>query len=325
MTSIRVLAVAAVLALLGLSVLADVPDGIGAASYARQPLTARPAAMGGAFVSIAEGIPAAYYNPAGLGRHTPFEAGAMYSLPYGEAFDTSLQFLGINGNLGELQTDSQMLSKLGWSVGWLGLSIRDIWLWDDDGAPTIASANSSLYTASAGIPIPAIEGLYGGASIKVYRDTLLDGRSFGIGLDLGTLLDFVVADIPVSIGVNAKDIGSTRVKWYGTAGEPDNFVHWVNKFGASARFLSGIVLATADFEWAVGRPSEEQRALVGLEVTPVPQLAVRGGWRGSLDGSGGAFTAGVGIYLGETFRLDYAYRTRRILGAGHTLSVSLVF
>jgi len=310
--------------LTSLSVLADVPDGVGAASYARQPLTARPSAMGGAFVSIAEGLAAAYYNPAGLGRDTPYELGGMYSLPYGEAFDTSLQFIGINGNL-NLQTSSANLSGMGWNVGWLGLSIRNIWLWDDEGEPTIGSSTSSLYTASVGMAIPGVDGLSAGGSIKIYRDSLLEGRSFGIGADLAVLLDFAIGDVPISVGFNAKDIGETRVHWYGTAGEPDNFVPWVNKMGLSTRLFEDYLLVAAELDWAVGRPAEEQRAGIGFEVTPVPQLAIRGGWLGGLDGSGGAYTAGVGIYLAETFRLDYAYRTRRILGAGHMLSVSYTF
>ena len=324
MTIIRVFMIVSVMLLVGSSVLAETPDGIGAAAYARLPLTARPAAMGGAFVSIAAGMPAAYYNPAGLGKRVPYEVGGMYSLPYGEAFDTSLQFIGVNGNLGT-QTDSAILANMSWSISWLGLSISNIWFWDDEGTPTIGSATSSLYAASIGMAIPGTDWLCAGASLKIYRDRLLEGRSLGIGADVGLLLDTFLGDVPISVGINAKDIGETRISWHGTEGEPDNFVHWVNKIGASAQLFSGLLLVTADVDWAVGRPIEEQRGLIGLEVTPVPQLAIRGGWMGDLDGSSGSFTAGVGIYLAETFRLDYAYRTRRVFGAGHMLSVSYLF
>lgn len=301
-----------------------VPIGVGASSYARQALNARPAAMGGAFVAVAEGLATAHYNPAGLGREARYEAGGMYSLPYGEEFDTTLQHINLSGTL-QLQSDSSVLSAIGWNIGWVGLSIGDIWLWDEEGEPRVVSASSSLYTASVGICLPSVDGLRVGASIKLYRDAILEGRSVGIGGDVGLLWDLWINETPLSIGINAMDIGETRVKWYGTEGDPDNYVYWVNKFGVSTQLLSGMLLLAADFDWTVGRPKNEQMIYAGIEIVPVSQLAIRGGCQGDLAGDSSSYTAGIGIYLAECFHLDYAYTTGRVFGEGHMISISYLF
>lgn len=303
---------------------AEVPPGVGAASFARWGIDARPSAMGGAFVAVAEGSPAAYYNPAGLGRRPTLAAGGMYTTPYGFDFGVSLQYANLTGTFG-IQTGSELPESPGWAITWVGLAIEDITLYDDDGIPSVVNAYSSLFLGSAGVALPGAAGVWVGASAKVYTDSLLEGRSFGMGVDLATLAQFPLGDVDVSVALCSRDVGRTKVRWSGTAGEPDNFVPWVNKFGLAAELDGGFLLVAGDFDWAVDRGAEEQVVHVGVEVRPVEWIALRGGWRGDLDGAKSSFSAGVGLTVLGGLLLDYAYVPGSVFGAGHVLSINYEF
>lgn len=313
----------AVLVMGGLVCAGQVPPGVGAAAFARWGIDARPVGMGGAFVAVAEGSPTTYYNPAGLGRQTSLEVGAMYTAPYGIDFGVSLQYVNVIGSFA-VQTASR-IAPPGWGATWVGLTIDDITLYDDEGLPTVVSSYSSLFLGSAGIALPGADRVWVGVSLKAYTDSLLEGRSLGIGADLAVLAEFVVGGGVVRIGANAMDVGRTRVHWSGTTGEPDNYVPWVNKMGFAVELNHGAVLVAGDFDWAMSRGLEEQILHVGAEVRPVEWLALRGGWHGDLAGAKSIFSAGIGFDLLDGLAIDYAFVPGSIFGSGHVLSLSYRF
>jgi len=297
----------------------DVPAGFGAASYARIGIDARPLAMGGTGVAIRTGSPIPYYNPARLVVAESVDVGGMYSEPYGSDLGVSFQSLGILGRF-ELQTESPTVLGLG--LTWIQMKVDDIPVWDEEipGEVSFFSATSSLYLVSAAMDV--YSGVALGATVKVYRERILEGRGRGTGVDVGVLASVTIEEVPVTLGMNLMDLGGTNVRWTGTAGEPDNFVPWVNKIGASASWLDGLALTAVDFDWAVGRPAREQKLHVGVEVRPVGPLFLRAGWSGDLEGSDSKFSAGLGIELLDWFRLDYAYvPARNLFGTGHFLSL----
>jgi len=308
---------------LSVSVIAATPPGMGAASFARRGMDARPIAMGGAFVAVAEGGSACYYNPAGLGQETRISVGGMYTEPFGEGFGTTFQYLNAVGSF-NLQTSSAV-ARVGLGVTWLGLTISDIPTWEEGGPGEMFTATSSVYLLSAGIPFPDTNDWSVGASVKVYRDKILEGHSLGVGFDLGVLGSFSVGEIPFQIGLNSMDVGRTKVYWHGTSGEPVNYVPWINKVGLSLGLLDNVVLITSDLDWAVGRPMREQILHVGLELRPLNAISVRAGWNGDLERTGSSITAGVGIYLFDSLSIDYAYVTAKVFGASHLVSVHFAF
>jgi hypothetical protein len=161
-----------------------------------------------------------------------------------------------------------------------------------------------------------------GLTAKIYSERILEGHGAGIGFDAGVLAALDVDGIPVTVGMNAMDVGRTNVRWYGTTGEPDNYVPWVNKLGVSAELLDGLALVAADFDWAVGRPAREQKIHLGAEVNPVGPFFVRAGWSGDLEASDSKVSAGLGVEFFDSFRLDYAYvPPRTVFGTGHFLSL----
>ncbi|MDD5264750.1 MAG: hypothetical protein PHU43_07915, partial [Candidatus Bipolaricaulis sp.] len=150
----------------GMACAAEVPSGVGAAAFARWGMDARPSAMGGAFVAIAEGSPTTYYNPAGLGMNVLRQVGGMYTAPYGADFGVSLQYANIVGSLA-LQSPSRtaLRGSVGLGFTWVGQTIDGITLYDDEGMPSVVSAYSSLFLGSVGIALPGAEGIWIGASV----------------------------------------------------------------------------------------------------------------------------------------------------------------
>lgn len=300
----------------------QVPPGVGAASFARIGIDARPLGMGGAFVAVAEGTPIPYYNPAGLVRASGVTVDGMYSEPFGHEFGIAFQNLSVLGSLGAgLQTDSR---GIGAGITWIGMRIKDILVWDENDPTVVESftATSNLYLASVAYPI--LDNWAVGASTKLYRERILEGRGEGFGVDIGVIGSFLIGELPVTVGLNAMDIGETKISWRQTAGEPDNYVPWVNKIGVSTRLLDDAVLLAFDYDWAVGRPVREQILHLGAEYSPFEIITLRAGWSGNLE-EGGSFGGGAGIYLLGRFFMDYAYVMGEALGATHYVSMQFSF
>jgi hypothetical protein len=308
---------------LSLCTFADTPSGMGAGSFTRRGIDARPIAMGGAFVAVAEGGSACYYNPAGLGRETRLSAGGMYTEPFGEGLGITFQQVNAAGGF-QLQTGS-VVRSVGLGVTWLGLTISDIPIWEEEGPGEMFTATNSMYLLSVGTVFPENDNWSVGASLKVYRDKIYEGHSFGVGLDLGILASFLVGEVPLQVGINSMDVGQSKVYWYETAGEPVNYVPWINKLGLSVRLLDDMVLIAGDYDWAVQRPMREQIAHVGLELSPLEEISLRAGWKGDLEQTSSTFTVGVGLYLFDSFNIDYAYASEQVFGVSHLLSVHFSF
>lgn len=303
-----------------LAVFAQTPPGVGIGPYMRRGVDARASAMGGAFVAMAEGGSAGYYNPAGLTGITDLCLGGMYSEPYGHDFGVSFQYVSALGPL-TTQTDS-VVRDIGVGVTWLNVKIDGIPIWSEYGSEGTFAATSSLYIVSAGIPFPGNDKVSVGGSLKYYHASILEGRSDGLGFDLSMLLDLCLADIPFTIGINAVDIGGTSVYWTDTSGEPVNYVPWINRIGVVARLIDGKALLAADFDWAVGRPKEEQKFHTGIEIKPIDAISLRAGWSTNLTEEGRP-SVGIGVRLLDRLTVDYAYLPGAIFGATHLVSLNL--
>jgi len=313
--------VAFIVGALGVGAGAEVPSGIGSVAFARLGVDARVLGMGGAFVGVAAGSPIALYNPAALALAEKVDVSTMYATPYG--FTLGITYQNVSAVL-PIQVQTESVPGIGAAVTWMSLQIADIIVWDEDdpGATTSFTATDAIYMASAGIEI--FEGLCVGAAGKLYRERILDGRAEGLGVDVGVLGTFFVEDVPVSVGLNSMDIGQTLVKWSGTAGNPDNYVPWINKIGASTWIEDIGLLVAADLDWAVGRPASEQVFHTGVEWAPVKPVALRTGWKTFLDGRS-TISLGIGIRLFGSVALDYAYVMGGDIDAAHFASMHVGF
>lgn len=318
----KILAMAVLVVAMSLVALAtDVPSGIGSVAFARLGVDARVLGMGGAFVGVADGAPIALYNPAALALARDVDVTTMYATPYG--FSLGISYQHVSAVL-PLQVQTESVLGIGAAVTWMSLQVSDIIIWDeeDPGNSSSFTATDSIYIASAGFELTG--GLCVGAAAKLYKERILDGRADGIGFDLGAIGSLELAGLPVSLGLNSMDVGRTLVKWSGTAGNPDNYVPWVNKVGAAVLVDDLGLLAAADFDWAVGRPASEQVFRAGVEWKPVPAIALRSGWKSFLDGRSTA-SLGLGVELFRRVSFDYAYVLGGDIAGAHFASIHVRF
>jgi len=285
--------------------------GTNEGAFARDGSGSRALALGGAFVAIADDASAGYWNPAGLGYLDGYHLGGMSVL--GGRFGISdIKYQALSLLARPVQTGS--LSGLGVGITWLNHVVSGI-PYTGDGDGGTFSDDQSLFLMSVALPFAVGEewGMSVGANLKYYRHTLLTGVGSGLGADLGILLRGSIKDIPVSIGVVSMDTLETTVSWTGTEHNPENYVPWIIKGGVSTVLADGILRLSADIDYSPSplhgdfpRYSHLDRVHLGIEVLPVPQLALRGGliiWR---DGTK-RLSAGVGISPWEGAIIDYAY------------------
>ncbi|MCX7844950.1 MAG: hypothetical protein N2507_06475 [Candidatus Bipolaricaulota bacterium] len=304
-----------------LGVAQEVPPGVDAASFARIGIGGWPLALGGAYVALAEGPTAGYWNPAGLARLARFAVEGMYTNWLGAGIH--YQHVGLAGYppLGEVRPQLTLRGiPLTFALNWLSVMVPDIPWIEEGGEAGTFTAWSHLFFLSVGGPLS--EALALGATLKVYHDRILEGVSLGVGADLGLLWETRVAEQKLRLGLVTTDIGSSRIQWYGTTGEPVNYVPWLVKAGVALLLWEERVILAAAAERAVDRPRFERVRLgAGVQVEFV-SLGV--GWSQPLYDEPARWSAGLRAQPLPWLTLEYAFLPSP-LGDSHWLSLRLSF
>ena len=240
------------------------PPGVNAWAQYQLGIGARALALGGAYTALAWGDAAAYWNPAAL-VYSPPMAGGMYTEPFaggvGGELGYRVQYLGIVGQL----------EGLGLGAGWFNVHVSGIPYTDGDSGFDY-DASAFLAGVATRWPLEEIGELAVGATAKLYRESMLEGRAQGLGWDVGALF----SSGRLTLGYCSQDVGTTRYHWRGTGQEPLVVIPWIHRLGVAYRGekppinISGEVVLGVD-------PFPELRA--GLEWLPVEGLALRVGAR----------------------------------------------
>jgi len=277
---------------------ADEIDRAGAGSFLFDGVGARPLAMGGSFVAVADDATAAYWNPAGLGQ---IEGGGLSAM-YADRFSTGLRYQFLN-----------FVSK-GFGVSLLRLNAADVLhvtRRDSLGHPvrsdgTIKHSENALLV-TYGVRIN--ENLYLGVTGKGLYHELLENTAKGWGIDAGALFRNEL----FGVGINIQNIKEGRLIW-DNVDETEDSIPMNIKAGGAVYLLDGMVTAAADLDIM----SERQVLHLGAEVWLVKDvLALRSGLQNT------DFSAGLGLCIGS-FCLDYALQTHT-LGLTHRASINLLF
>lgn len=305
------------------SVAEGVPPGFDAASFARLGVGPRALAMGGAYVALAEGPASVYWNPAGLASLTDFQTEGTYLDLFGAGI--YLQHVGAAGY--PLFAQGRPEVRIGgrrwvFGAGWLSVRVADIPWWEEDGTQGVFDAWSHILLLAVAWPVSEAPYVALGLTGKVYHDRILAGSSFGLGADVGLVWRTAVADVPVTIGVCAVDLGGTRVQWSGTTGNPVNHVPWLMRVGAAGSLWEGQLSVAVSYEWGVDRPRFE-RVRLGGEAR-LEWLSLRAGWDYPLFDAAGRWSAGLGISPLPWLTLDYAFLPGE-LGDSHLIGLKLAF
>lgn len=260
---------------------------------------ARPLGMGSAYVAVAEGPEAGYWNPAGLASGKGTTLGFMHSERFAGLVRND--FLGAS------------FSRKGWGAGTSlirtgveGIKFTAL----RDTTDTLSSENRPYVIREVGsgdyvlLLSSALSSgrLALGGSFKLVHRRLWEHTAWGAGLDLGVLYAWG----GFRAGVCLHDVYGTPVFW--DSGSKDTIVPSLDVGLYYRRDLLGgsFCLST----------SYSRKLKAGLEYVYSKGLALRFGW----DGTG--LTTGAGISF-RWFRVDYAFLANRSLGGTHRISLQV--
>jgi outer membrane protein OmpA-like peptidoglycan-associated protein len=257
----------------------------------------RLSAMGGAGIGAVEDASAIYWNPAGLGR----VMGNRYALSHQQ------WFAGIKDEVAHVALPSGP-GAIGLGLAYSGEPGIEFWDQNNEPGETFMTWNSAL---SAGYGFAVAGDYYIGAAVKGFYQSLYTSDGYGGALDIG----FACRPLPsLSLGAIARNVG---VATYGPGSE---------KMPLEAGIGGSLVLGSVNAVLDVILPVDDAVSLrAGAEYKPVPELAIRLGYRtgpedlGTLGALSG-LTAGLGASVGQ-FSLDYAIAPYGKLGITHRIGL----
>lgn len=284
------------------------------ASFLTLGAGARPAAMGGAWTAVADGVNSAFWNPAGLARlargefqfsHRESVAGTRYET-VGVARRAARGVFAATANY----------------LGQPALSGRDA-----AGAPTGAFnaydfSAGAHYAASA----PLLPGLGLGAGIRYIRSQIAEGSAETFAADLGAQWRATTPFGPgtPSFGAAIRNVGpGLRLL------DQSSALPLTVSAGAGYRLAQG-VLADADF---ISRPNAGLNGFAaGLEYDLFRSFSLRTGYTsiafqtngGGISGALSGFTAGFGVKIND-WTMDYAMTPMGELGPAQNFSLGARF
>jgi len=261
----------------------------------------KPLGMGSAYVAIAEGPEAGYWNPAGLALVRGATLGLMHSERFGGLVRND--FIGV-----------ALSERSGWGMGvsLLRTGVEGIKFTAlEDPGDTLSSENRPYVVREAGsgdyaflLSAAFSSGrLALGGSFKLLYRTLWRHTAWGLGLDIGVLY----TQGGWRLGACIKDLSTTPILW--DSGARDRIAPSA-EVGISYRreVLKG--------RWTLAI-SCGSGLRGGMEYLYAGRVALRLGW----DGSG--LTAGAGVSFGG-LRADYAFLMHEALGGTHRVSLEVL-
>ena len=257
----------------------------------------RLAAMGGAGIGAVDDASAIYWNPAGLSRELRNRLAISHHQWFGSIKDEVVHV------------------ALPWDRGTFGLGLLysgepGIEFWDANNVPgdTFRTWDGAL---SVGYGLAVAPNYDIGVALKGFCQNLYTSSGYGGALDVG----FACRPLPfLRLGATGRNIGFAG---YGSGNEPMPI-----EAGVGGGLSVGPVNAVLD----VIVPMDNTPSLhVGAEYLPVPELAVRLGYRTGPQDLGtlgllSGLTAGLGVNVGP-ISLDYAIAPYGKLGIAHRIGL----
>jgi hypothetical protein len=287
-------------------------------AFLNLPAGARAAALGGAYVALADDATALYWNPAGIASASdldtppsPGSSGLVTAVHHESILHLRQEFLGavyrrdgdglslaLNAHYSESIEERDALGNLTGSFG------------ADDLAVSVGYARSPSSRLRVGGSVAWVREALGGtgASAASLSTGVLYAPRGGTGLTLGA----AIRNLGPSASFRAPD---------GTEGES---VPQPLTVAAGAAWSS----ATASLGWTVTSEvlklrGDDAEARLGVEVRPATALALRAGWMLGQDAAD--LTAGAGLATGR-WAFDYAFVPYHDdLGSSHRASLGARF
>ncbi|HEX9653121.1 MAG TPA: PorV/PorQ family protein [bacterium] len=259
---------------------------------------ARPLGLGSAYVGLAEGPAATYWNPSGLGRIHNFQFEFMNTnLPFDRTFNFFSGILPVKNIL-----------TLG--LSWAGLRVNNIEGRTSNTEQPVYNFGSSQNVVALSMGKALTSFLSIGGNVKFIKYDLDSQSATGVGFDAGLL--FRPAEL-FSVGLMAQDL-ATDYRWNGSTTET---VPMTYRAGIALNVYRGLVLV-ADVNKAANL---SPRINFGGEFRPAFFLPLRVGYHDD------QISGGAGIIMpfsAHSMEFNYSYANDRIFDdAVH--QISLVF
>jgi hypothetical protein len=287
---------------------------------------ARPVAMGGAYVAVADGPTGFWWNPAGIAQIRENQAEAAWRAM---SFDRQTGYVAYLHPFGR--------EEAAMCFSWTYAGVADLYEYDIDGARGDQISNyTNAGTFTFGRRFSPVVSL--GVNLRYVQQNIANIDAYTVGFDLGVHLRFVhdwkMGDltIPMSKVRIGGAVQRLAEKFPWTTGE-----YWVTRGESGSatdeRVPVGFRTGIAAFVWkdqalvAVdGEFNEKQgpRFHAGAEVRPHPLLALRAG----IDDSDPTFGAGFDVKMNEKVKLilDYAFAVQPgPIDAEHVFSLGVQF
>lgn len=269
---------------------ADAPD------FLVKGVSARPAAMGGAYVAVSDKADSVYWNPAGLALLEIGNAQAVHSNQ--NDFDITTDMI----TFGMPVVDK----KWGFGAGLFYSSIGGIEYVPAAARPVVLNTfDETELGLLVGFGYKVREDISVGASLKYMNLKFMGFNGSGYGLDIAGLY---MPTKNISLGINLQNFLSNDL---GSDNLPFNA-----KLGGAFTTNDKKFKVAADIDTNV---NDDAVFHIGAEYMVIPQLAVR------LGANDGDITAGIGLKeINGGWSFDYAYNDSSI-GDTHRISVGYDF
>ena len=297
--------------LLGLAGLlsAEEADGGYAGAFMQVPIGARPAAMGGAYLSLSDDPAGVMYNPAGL------------NMIQNTVFGTSFRTMTLDRTLGYAALIFPVRGEAALGVHWLYAGSGKVEARDTDGYTLGHDFYMNSHDFSVVFAKRFEKWLSLGTKINYYSSNIPEVSAFSVGFDFGAVIyvdQFTRRDLrenlklqDTRIGVTVKYIG-IKYPWvsdnyellYGTSDagyEQDDDVPVEFGLGASSRILDRKLLVAMD---GIKNTKQGAEFHFGSEYTLHEQFALRAGWGDGRLAAGAGFKFLIGD---KPLKIDYAF------------------
>lgn len=312
-----------------------------AADFLNIGVGARPAAMGNAFVAIADDPTAFYWNPAGLAQ----VRGLALHVDHTPMFNGLAQYNVVNASIA-------VRNNMTLAIGWIRLGVDDIpryaplqgtrldrltrgsyrstgqadgYFSDAEDAVLVSFSKRLKFDLGLGprsrmliIPIELSLGVTG----KYIHQKLDDKAGVGQGLDVGLIARAVSRDHDrgqakswVGLGLLARDLSRSSIAWNTASKHKDQVETGVFLGLAASKYFNSFdsrLTLSADQQLAPWRETH-----LGVEFSFLHAAALRAGVVNN------SFAAGAGLQF-KHFRIDYAFLTHD-LGNTHRVSGGVRF
>jgi hypothetical protein len=273
---------------------------------------ARAAAMGGAFVGVADDATALYWNAAGIARIDPDKSEFSFNHAIWPA---DLQFT----QAGYVFHVKRFPGAFGFSVRSLRMNpMEETTAFQPNG--TGQTFDAGLMTAGFSYARSFTDKFSAGGTISLIHEGLAEFSQQTYAVDLGTLYD--VGALGMRIGMAISNMGSEVTFIQRQARIPGIF-----RVGTSMNLMQTAdqkVLGSFEFSHP---PDNAERLNFGMEYSFQKYVFLRGGYNVNYDAEG--LAAGVGFHIPVSVAgqadVDYAFTDMKDLGAAHRISVKFLF